>query len=265
MHIQPEKMIPSIQTACEETGQFIRSHFGRVSSEQIESKTINSLVSFVDKQAEQHLVKTLGTLLPEANFLTEEKMIAQRTGHFRWIIDPLDGTTNFLTGIPHFCISLALQSEDRLILGAVYDIMRQDFYHAISGQGAFLNGDPIQVAQDKPLRECVIATGFPYNRKAIDQDVLSLLGYFLQNGRGLRRLGSAALDLCFVAKGTFELYYEGFLNAWDIAAGTLIVEEAKGKVCDFSGGQDYLKKCQIIACIPGLLPDIIPLTRPMAN
>ena len=261
MWSESARFIRELRQSCQETGAFIRSHFGHVSTAQIESKSANSLVSFVDQEAERMLVEQLGSLLPEAGFQTEEKISRQFEAEWNWIIDPLDGTTNFLYGIPHFSISIALRHKGQTILGVVYGVMQGDFYYATRGGGAYQDDRRLHVNPSKPLSECLIATGFPYDRHAIDDAMQKRLGYFLRNGRGLRRLGSAALDLCYVARGSFDLYYEAFLNPWDIAAGTLIVEEAGGVVCDFEGGNHYLENGQVIACLPDLLPAVQEIIR----
>jgi myo-inositol-1(or 4)-monophosphatase len=247
-----ELIVGEIKIICENTGKFIRSHFGQLNENQIITKSKNSLVSFVDQQAEKMIIESLVKILPEAAFMTEEAMIKNSENEYQWIVDPLDGTTNYMVGIPHFSISIALKKNDEVILGVVYDVMQQDMYHAVVGKGAFVNENKIHVADSKKLDECAIATGFPYDKGLIGEAHQNTLMYFVKNARILRRLGSAALDLCFVAKGTFDLYYEKHLNAWDIAAGSLIVQEAGGTIIDFSKSQNYLACGEIIAFAPGL-------------
>jgi myo-inositol-1(or 4)-monophosphatase len=245
-------ILHELKFLCKETGRFIRDHFRKISAEDIIAKEKNSLVSYVDREAEKSITDKLRIILPEAAFLTEEDSVQNRESPLQWIVDPLDGTTNFIAGIPHFSISIALKQEDAVVIGVVYNVMTDELYHAIRGQGAFLNDRPISVGRVEHLQDAVIATGFPYDKSRIDPRVQEWLLHYVTRARALRRLGSAALDLCLTAQGTFHLYYERFLNAWDIAAGILIVEEAGGTVYDFSGGRDFLAKGEIIALGKGL-------------
>jgi myo-inositol-1(or 4)-monophosphatase len=228
------------------TGQFIKNELGKVRDHQIEDKDKNSLVSYVDKQAEISLVQELGALLPEASFITEEETVENRASGLEWIIDPLDGTTNFLHGIPHFAVSVALAVEGQLVLGVILDVCKDEIYYAWQGGGAYTNGKSIQVSTTKKLVHSIVATGFPY-RIPDHEIVMQTFSHFVRDARGIRRWGAAALDLAFVACGRFDAYYEDNLNSWDIAAGAIIVEEAGGHVTDFSNGKDYLQRKQIIA------------------
>lgn len=223
-----------------QTGAFIAEELGKVSEGAIETKSLNSLVSYVDKTAEEQLVSGLGQLLPEATFLTEEETVKQEEGHFRWIIDPLDGTTNFLHQLPFFSISVALQEKGETIIGIVYEVNRQECFYAWKEGGAYLNGKPIRTRNVSDFSESLIATGFPYYDYSRQEAFLRILAYFMKNTRGIRRFGSAALDLAYVACGRFDLFFEYSLNAWDVAAGAFLVQEAGGKVSDFSGGTNYL-------------------------
>lgn len=230
-----------------EVGEYIRSQIGEVAAAQIETKSLNSLVSHVDKTAENMLVEKLGKLLPNSVFLTEEETVEQEKGEFQWIIDPLDGTTNFLHGLPVFSISIALRQKEETIIGVVLEINRNECFYAWKGGGAFLNEKKIQVSPSKKLEDSLIATGFPYYDFEREEAYFKVFRKFMRNTRGIRRLGSAAVDLAYVACGRFEGYFEYSLNAWDVAAGALIVREAGGQVCDFSGGTDYLFGREIIA------------------
>lgn len=232
-------IIKELETVMSETADFIRNHFGKVRQDQIETKSVNSMVSFVDQQAEIMLSSRLSELVPDAGFLTEEQMVSNTVKNMLWIIDPLDGTTNFITGIPHFSISVALYDKNEAVLGAVYDVMQKNFYSAIKGKGAYCNGRQIRVNSPRPVSEMLIATGFPYDKTKITPEFDTALHHFVHHSRCVRRLGSAALDLCFTAQGTFDLYFEMHLNAWDIAAGTLIVEEAGGTTLSLDGTKDY--------------------------
>ncbi|MEL6718009.1 MAG: inositol monophosphatase family protein [Bacteroidota bacterium] len=243
-----EESIPIVKKA----GAFLLEHFRKVGQDQIEDKDVNSLVSYVDRQAEAILVQELQTLLPDSTFITEENTVENQESEFTWIIDPLDGTTNFLFGLPHFAVSVALKHQEEIVVGIVYHPSQEECFYATKAGGAFVNGTPIKVKSTKYLKEALIATGMPFNNIAHVDQVLSLIRYWKQHTRGVRRLGSAALDLAYVAAGRFDAYVEWGLNAWDIAAGILLVEEAGGKVTDLKAEQDYLKNGEIVAASSAL-------------
>jgi myo-inositol-1(or 4)-monophosphatase len=229
------------------TSTFIKEQIDQVTTEDIEEKDLNSLVSYVDKEAERLLVNGLSGLIQNAGFITEEDTVDQQAGkEYRWIIDPLDGTTNFLNQVPHFAISVALQKNEKTIIGIVKEVNSGEEWTAVENQGAYLNGKRINVSQ-KPYHSILVATGFPYSNDHDYDAYFHILKYWLTETRGMRRLGSAALDLCYVACGRFGAYYETTLNAWDVAAGALIVQEAGGIVCDFSKGENYLFGGEILA------------------
>jgi myo-inositol-1(or 4)-monophosphatase len=245
-------ILEELKILCKSTGEFIREHFGKLNREDIVTKEKNSLVSFVDREAEKMITGKLFKLIPEATFITEEDSVENKNHNLQWIVDPLDGTTNYLSGIPFFSISIALRENNRTLIGMVYDVMHNDVFFALKGKGAFKNDQKIRVASSGGLDDSIIATGFPYDKTKIDERVLAMFNYFVKNGRAVRRLGSASLDLCYIAQGTFHLYYERFLNAWDIAAGALIVEEAGGRINDFNGEKEFLSRGEIIAFCPGM-------------
>ncbi len=233
-------------------GTFLKQELGKVSSAAIETKSLNSLVSYVDKMAEEQLVKGLGALIPEVTFLTEEETVEQKEGVFQWIIDPLDGTTNFLHQLPFFSISVALQHHQTTVIGIVLEVNHDECFYAWKGGGAFLNDKKIHVSNSKALGDSLIATGFPYYDYDRSRPFLETLDFFMKNTRGIRRLGSAALDLVYVACGRFDAFYEYSLNSWDVAGGAFIVLEAGGIVMDFKGGKDYLFGKEIIAVNPNI-------------
>ena len=228
-------------------GDFIQQELNQVTDRDIETKALNSLVSYVDKNAEMKLVNALGSLLPEATFLTEEEKIENKKGEYTWIIDPLDCTTNFLHQLPFFSISVALQNKDEIILGVVYEVNRQECFYAWKNGGAFLNGKKIQTKKTANLSDTLMATGFPYYDFEKVPAYLEVLTHFIKNTRGIRRFGSAALDLAYVACGRFDGFYEYSLNAWDVAAGIILVKEAGGKISDFQGGENFLFGKEMIA------------------
>ncbi len=238
-----KKVIPII----EKVGVFIREHAGKVALDDIEHKTLNNMVSYVDKTAEKMLVENLRPIIPEAGFLTEEETVSNEEKEWTWIIDPLDGTTNFLHGIPMFSISVALLHNNEIQYGWVYDIMHSDMFYAQLNTGAFLNGNPIRISGQEDFGQALMVTGFPYESPEKIKKYMEVFFELMMNTRGVRRMGSAALDLVYVACGRFDGYYEFGLNAWDVAAGSLILKEAGGKVSDFKNGNDFVFGREIVA------------------
>ena len=247
-----EKICAQTIPIIEHSGRFIRQELGRVSSGAIEEKSLNSLVSYVDKTAEEQLVEALGKLLPGSVFITEEGTVDNQSGDLQWIIDPLDGTTNFLHQVPVFSVSIALLVRQKPVLGIVYEINRRECFWAYSGSGAWCNERRISVTDTAELGDALIGTGFPYQDDGRGARHLEALAYFQQHTRGIRRLGSAATDLAYVAAGRFDAFFEYGLSPWDVAAGAFLVEEAGGKVYDFNLGDQYLHGRQVIAVNSGL-------------
>lgn len=230
-----------------EVGSFIRAQAHERDSIVIEEKDVNSLVSYVDKEAETRLVSKLGKLIPDAGLITEEETEDVKGKTYEWIIDPLDGTTNFLYGLPCYSISVALRREGEIVLGIIYEINKNELFYAVENEGAQLNGKSIKVSNRKNLKECFLATGFPYYDFSRMEGYLKSFDYLMRNTRGIRRLGSAAVDLAYVACGRFDGFYEYSLHAWDVAAGIILIKEAGGVVTDFSGGENYLFGEEIVA------------------
>lgn len=246
-------------------GDFIRKELGRVGDQSIEIKSRNSLVSYVDKTAESMLVEGLGRLLPAATFLTEEDTIENQESDLRWIIDPLDGTTNFLYHIPVFAISVGLEKDGELVLGIVQEVIRQENFYAWNGGGAYCNGKPMQVSQRENLTDSLLATGFPYYDFERTEEYLQVLGYFMKHTRGLRRLGAAAVDLAYVACGRFDAFFEYSLSPWDVAAGIVLVREAGGEISAFSNKVDYKSGQEIIASNGHIHADILKKTQSLVR
>jgi len=231
-----------------DVADFIRKELYQITPDQIEEKDKNSLVSYVDKTAEEMIVKRLSKIVPEAGFITEEDTVDQSNeSTLVWIIDPLDGTTNFLHKIPHFGVSIALRKGYEIIIGVVYDVMREECFHACKGKGSYCNDQRISVSEISDVSKSMLATGFPYSNTYDKEPMINTLKHWLTEARGIRRFGAAAVDLCFVASGRIECYYENFLNIWDVAAGILIVEEAGGTVTDYFGSNSHLKGGHIVA------------------
>jgi myo-inositol-1(or 4)-monophosphatase len=230
-----------------ETGSFIRGERTSFSSQMVESKGIHNYVSYVDKQAEEKLVRRLKKLVPEAGFIAEEGTGERNAEGLNWIIDPLDGTTNFIHGLPPFSVSIALSNSTKTLIGVVYEINLDECFYSWEGAAAYLNGNEIRVSDTGKVKDSLIATGFPYTDFSRMQPFLDSFTFFMENSHGLRRLGSAAVDLSYVACGRFDAFYEYGLNPWDVAAGAFIVMQAGGKVADFSGQGGYLDGGELIA------------------
>lgn len=249
-----KELCQQVCTLTKEVGNFIRNERIAFSYDKVEEKSANQLVSYVDKTAEQKLVKGLLQLLPESGFITEENTIASEQKEWTWIIDPLDGTTNFIHGIPIYSISIGLLHKNELVMGVVYEINLDELFYAWQGSKAYLNGNEIQVKQNADLSKSLLATGFPYYDFEGMKSYLETLQYFMQHTQGMRRMGSAAVDLAYVACGRFDGYFEYGLSPWDVAGGIFILQQAGGKVSDFKGGNDYLFGKTIIAASQNLFP-----------
>jgi myo-inositol-1(or 4)-monophosphatase len=213
----------------------------------VQTKGLHNFVSFVDKTAEKKLIEGLKHLVPNVGFIAEESTVANSESQYKWVIDPLDGTTNFIHGLAPYAISVALMSEQETLLGIVHEITRNETFYSWKGEKAYLNGNEIKVSEAKTVKDSLIATGFPYYDYDCMKEFLDSLDFFMRNSHGLRRLGSAATDLAYVACGRFEAFYEYSLSPWDVAAGAFIVNQAGGKVCDFKGGNNYIFGREIIA------------------
>ncbi len=236
-----------LQSLVIKVGAFIRAEGIQFNRESIEHKGLNDLVSYVDKTAEKMLVEELMTILPEAGIIAEEGTKSIQGDLYNWIIDPLDGTTNFVHKLPIYSISVALTYEDNLVLGMVYEIAKDECFYAVKNEPAFCNNTQISVSDNHNLSQALLATGFPYYSFEKLHDYLAILSDLMQNTHGLRRLGSAAVDLAYVACGRFEGFFEFNLNAWDVAAGAFIVQQAGGQVTDFEGGNNFVFGRQIVA------------------
>lgn len=258
--IQPSDIIEDTIEIVNAASQFILENVGKVSKKDIETKELNSLVSYVDKGAEEIIVQGLRALTPEAGYITEEDTINEESKDWTWIIDPLDGTTNFLMGIPHFAVSVALMHKNEIVLGIVKEVSSGEMFHAVKGEGAYLNYNPISVTSS-PIDEVIVATGFPYSNNYDTRKYIARLEEILTAARGLRRMGSAALDLCYVACGRFGAYYETSINPWDVAAGQLIVLEAGGFISDFKGNEGYNDGSFILACQKNLSVQMIDFLK----
>ncbi len=248
-----------------DVGEFIRTECTAFDLNKVEKKGKNDLVSYVDKEAEKRLVSELGRILPAAGFITEEGTIAQETAEYRWIVDPLDGTTNFIHGLPIFSISIALMKEDKVEMGIVYEVNREECFVAMRGHGAWCNDREMSVSQAEGVGDSLLATGFPYHNFEKLNEYLAILNELMKNTHGLRRMGSAAVDLAYVACGRYEGYFEYNLNPWDVAAGTLLVEEAGGTVTDFSGTDQFVFDRELVAGNPWVQKEMLSIIQKYWN
>lgn len=238
-----------------EVGIAIKMEESKVKGSDVETKSLNSLVSYVDKEAEKKLVAELGKLLPEAGFIAEEGTSDKKGENYNWIIDPLDGTTNFLHGIPVYSVSIALEKTSKnaeeggpkMVLGVVYEVSRDECFYSWEGGAAYLNNEEIKVSRTPEIKESLLATGFPYYDYERVDAYFEVLKHFAQNSRGIRRMGSAAVDLVYVACGRFDGFFEYSLQPWDVAAGAFIVQQAGGAVYDFKGGHQWLHGQELLA------------------
>jgi myo-inositol-1(or 4)-monophosphatase len=245
--MQLEHLANQVIELSKQAGDFIRQERKTFNADKIEYKGLNDLVSYVDKTAEGIIVSGLEKILPEAGFITEEQTKNQTAERYNWIIDPLDGTTNFIHGLPVFSVSIALKEYDELVLGVVYEINQDECFYAWKDSPAYLNGKEIKVSKAPTISDSLIATGFPYYDFTKQPQYIELFTYLMKNCHGLRRLGSAAVDLAYTAAGRFDAYYEYNLNAWDCAAGIVIVKRAGGQVVNFNGGDEVLDTRELLA------------------
>jgi myo-inositol-1(or 4)-monophosphatase len=228
-------------------GNSLKSEIKNIKESDIQIKGLNNFVTYVDKNTEHRLVRELHALLPEAGFIAEENQDLKRKEIYNWVIDPLDGTTNFIHHVPLFSISIALMKKNEVIAGVIYEPNLQECFYAWENGGAYLNQHPIEVSRIENLKDSLLATGFPYYDYGHLDEYIVLFKQLMENTHGLRRLGSAAVDLAYTACGRFEGFYEYGLSPWDVAAGVLIAKEAGGKVSDFSGSDDYIFGGELVA------------------
>ena len=229
------------------TGEYINAQHNERNELSIEEKGQNDFVTDVDKAAELMLVEKLQELLPEAGFIVEEGTETKKGERYNWIIDPLDGTTNFIHGVYPFAISVALADGNEPIVGVILELGLDECFYAWKGGGAWKDENPIEVSKRMTLNESLIATGFPYTNFSNLDNFMGTIDWFMKNSQGLRRLGSAATDMAYVACGRYDGFYEYGLSPWDVAAGIIIISEAGGKSADFQGGDNYLFGGELIS------------------
>jgi myo-inositol-1(or 4)-monophosphatase len=242
-------------------GEVLRRRFAAHEELAIETKARHDYVTEVDREAEAAVVAVLRRRTPGYAILAEEGSLGADVSTHRWIVDPLDGTTNFIHGVPTFAVSIGLTDPEGLIAGVVHDPCRDETFHARRGSGAFLNGAPIRCTAVDHLDAALIATGFPFREMSRLPDYLRAFERFVRQTSGLRRAGSASLDLAYTACGRYDGFFEVGLFPWDLAGGCLIVREAAGIVTDVRGGEDVLKSGSVVAAGPGLHGAMLSITR----
>ena len=252
-----ESLNEELISLCKEVGSYIASEQHKLANTDITTKGLHDYVTHVDKRSEEMLIKRLSSLLPGSGFLVEENTVENTQEEYTWIIDPLDGTTNFIHGLPVFALSIALIKGKETIMGVVYDVRAGECFYAHKDSPAFMNGHEIRVSDRNSLSESLLATGFPYNNFDRQKEYLEMLGHLMQNCRGIRRYGSAAIDLAWVACGRFDGFWEYSLKPWDVAAGSFIVERAGGNCSDFSGEKNFIYGGEIVCGNPEVFRELL--------
>lgn len=256
-----ELLCEKTQVVCIRVGKAIQEQRTNFKTSDIEEKDFNNLVSFVDRAAEDELVKQLSVIFPEAGFITEENSNRPRGKRYNWIIDPLDGTTNFVHGIPCYAVSVALADGMLPILGVIYEINMEECFYAWKDGGAWMNGKSISVSATVELKRALLGTGFPYLDAGIHDKYVALFSELQRSSRGIRRPGSAATDMAWTAAGRFDAFYEYGLAPWDVAAGKILIEEAGGLCTDFSNENDPIGKKELLCGTPAIHAALLPLIQ----
>ncbi len=248
-----QKEIDIAQKAAREAGKIVRDSYAALKSADITEKRTNDMVTVVDIQSQECIVSALRAAFAHDFIVGEENLdpevnkgIAEDSSR-RWYVDPLDGTTNYIHAYPMFAVSMALEVDGRIDVGVTFDPMRDEMFCAARGEGAFLNDQAIHVSKVTDKSRTLLATGFPFRARGYLDDYLKTFRFFFNNSRGIRRAGSATLDLAYVAAGRVDAFWETTLSPWDMAAGIVLVEEAGGRVTDFFQGHDSLSNTHIVA------------------
>ncbi len=244
---QPPHMLSIAIEAAKEAGRYLKFSVGKVRSVETKKGEERNLVSEIDKTSEEKIISIIRQHYPGHAILAEESGANTATSDYRWVVDPLDGTTNFLHGVPIFSVTIAIEYKGEVVAGVVYDPNLDELFTAERGSGSYCNGRRMKVSGATDLISSLLVTGFPYDIAKNPDNAVGHFVNFLMQGQGIRRLGSAALDLSYVAAGRFDGFWEVNLNPWDMAAGVLFIEEAGGKVTDFSGGPSSIYKKQVVA------------------
>jgi myo-inositol-1(or 4)-monophosphatase len=254
---EPSEFLNVAVTAAQRAGNIILENLGHISKDDIALKKASDFVTRVDTESERIIINTIKERYPEHSFLAEESVHESNTESYRWIIDPLDGTTNYIHQYPVFSVSIALEYKRERIAGVIHDPLRNDLFTAVKGEGAFLNGIRIAVSPVRDLKDSLICTGFPFRQKERIDLYLRLFKNIFNRVSDMRRAGSAALDLAYLACGRCEGFFEIGLSPWDVAAGALMITEAGGLVTDFNGGNNYLSTGNVVAGAPKIQGELL--------
>ncbi len=246
--------------AARAAGKIVKHLFGRVGYEIKKSDT--DLLTRADLHSEKTIVEIIGTRFPQDNILAEEGGNKEQTSNRTWLVDPVDGTTNFVHGFPFFGVSIGLEVDGEMVVGVVHNPVMNEFFQASKGNGAFLNQSPIHVSGTRKLHRSLLATGFPYDIKEKTESVMALFKKMIVKAQGVRRPGAASIDMCYVASGRFDGFWEQDLNPWDTAAGLIILKEAGGKVTTFDGGNYTPYEKTVIAANPDIHGEMVKMLRP---
>jgi len=242
-----DNLLEIAKIAATEAGKILLEHFGKIDKSDIRNKSKNDFLSFVDEGSEKKIIEIIRSSFPDHEILAEESGTDEIKNPYRWIIDPLDGTTNYLHSIPVFAVSIAVEFENEIIAGVVYNPIQKEMFWAEKGNGAFCNGLPISVSSTSSLDESLIATGFPFKSKHLLKDYLGVFKNIFEHSIGARRLGAAAIDLAYVASGKFDGFWEIGLKPWDMAAGVILITEAGGTITDFWSKPNFMNSSYVIA------------------
>lgn len=262
-------LINVMVSAVMKAARGLRRDFNEVEQLQVSKKGPADFVSEADRRAERTLYEELKRVRPRFAFLMEERgEVNGEAGAPRWLVDPLDGTTNFLHGLPHWAITVAVEERGEVIAGVTYDPLREELFWAERGKGAFLNDQRLRVSARRSLTNALLATGIPFRGRGKHARFLAEMGAFMEEVAGIRRFGSAALDLAYVAAGRYDGFWEGYLSPWDMAAGLLLVREAGGFVTDLAGGKRIFETGSILAATPelhGAMQDVLARAEKAEN
>lgn len=254
-----DELLKTAIEASKRGGAVLKRFWSNGETLKVDEKGKNDYVTQVDREAEKEIVSFIHSRYPDHDVIAEEFSRKKTGSRFVWLIDPLDGTTNFIHRFPIFCVSIALLVDGQISVAAVYDPMSEDLFQAVKGNGAYLNERKISVSRPGSLGRCLLATGFPFKQQHRLPSYLVTFEGFVRTTSGIRRAGSAAIDLCYTAAGIFDGFWEQGLSPWDIAAGTLLVREAGGIVTDFYGEEKFLESGDIVAASPAIHSEMMKI------
>lgn len=263
--IHLESLCTEVQQIARTAGAFLREERRRFDASRVEEKSAHNYVSYVDKESEHRIIDQLAALLPGAGIIAEEGSGTAADETYCWVIDPLDGTTNYIHDLAPYCVSIALRNREELLLGVVYEVCRDECFYAVKGGQAWCNGETIRVSDVAELDKACIALGFPYNSDAYRPVAKGLVDRLYGFAGGSRLLGSAAAELCYVAAGRFDARVEAYLGPWDVAAGALILQQAGGVLTDFRGGDDWISGREVVASNGRLQETLLEILRSVDN